>query len=85
MPYEWWSGSAKHTRLLHLRGMWAIAGSVCLLLGAAGFAILSYGTISAGPGAKRGKQPYRNPAAVLIAVGCVFFLGVTMLTQWFIP
>ncbi|WP_027062362.1 hypothetical protein [Mesorhizobium loti] len=85
MPYDWWSrGSTNHTRLLHLHGMGAIGGSVRLLLGAAGFAILSYGKLSAKPGTKPGKEPYTNLAAILIAFGSLFFLGVTLLTHWFI-
>lgn len=91
MPYKWWGGGqAEHTykytttRLLHLRGMWAIGGSICLLLGATGFAVLSYGKLSARPGTKPSKEPYRNLAAILIVVGSVFFLGVTTFTQWFI-
>lgn len=85
MPYRWrdpnhWHDPVTHWRDLHLRGMWAIGGFVCLLLGAAGFAILSYGK----PGTKPGKEPYRNLATVLIAVGGLFFLGVTTFTQWFV-
>jgi hypothetical protein len=42
--------------LLHLHGAWAIGGSICLLAGATGFAILVVGQLNA----KRGAEPFRK-------------------------
>ena len=80
IPYDWWGRGYTHTRLLHLHGAWAVAGAVCLLVGAIGFAILFVGQLNA----KRGAEPFRKLAIGLVAVGVVFFLTVCMLTQWFI-
>ena len=80
IPYDWWGGGYTHTRLLHLHGVWAIGGSICLLVGATGFAILFVGQLNA----KRGAEPFRKLAIGLIAVGSLFFLAVCVLTQWFI-
>ena len=80
IPYDWWGRGYTHTRLLHLHGAGAIGGSICLLAGAIGFAILFVGQLNA----KRGAEPFRKLALGLIAVGCVFFLTVSILTQWFI-
>ncbi|MEO8630137.1 MAG: hypothetical protein ABI612_18880 [Betaproteobacteria bacterium] len=79
--YRWsGSGPARTTRSLHLHGWWAIAGSICFLLGAVGLAIRSVELRNA----KRGAGPYRMLANALIAVGALFFLGVSIFTQWFI-
>jgi hypothetical protein len=82
MPYSP-GGLVRWTRFIHLRGMWAIGGSICLLLGAAGFALLSYGKLSAKPGTKPGREPYIKLAGGLILVGAVFFLGVSSLGKLF--
>ena len=50
MPYSNIGGFVRGTRFFHLRGMWAIGGSICLLLSAAGFALVSYGKLIAKPG-----------------------------------
>jgi hypothetical protein len=84
MPYRWLGRSQSHTGLLHLHGMWAVGGSICLLLGAAGFVILFLGTLGEKPGGKPGAGPYQYLAGGLISVGCLFFLGVSTLTHWFI-
>jgi hypothetical protein len=86
MPYRWWGsgGGVSTTRFLHLHGIWAIGGSICLLIGAAGFVVLFLGTLRAKPGTKPGAVPYRYLAAGLILVGGLFFGGVSILTHWFI-
>lgn len=83
MPYHWRT-PVKHWGSLHLRGMWAISGSVCLLLGAAGLAILSYGVIGTKPGADLRVRFYRGLATPLILIGAAFFLGISFFAQWFV-
>jgi hypothetical protein len=82
MPYSL-GGLVRWTRFIHLRGMWAIGGCICLLLGAAGFALMSYGNLSAKPGIKPGREPHMKLATGLILVGAVFFLGVSALGKLF--
>ena len=60
-----------------------IGGSICLLLGAAGFALLSYGKLSAKPGTKPGREPYIKLAGGLILVGVIFFAGMNILGKVF--
>jgi hypothetical protein len=71
------------TRFFHLRGMWAIGGSICLLLSAAGFALLSYGNLIAKPGTKPGREPHLKLAGGLILVGVIFLVGMDVLGQSF--
>jgi len=86
MPYRWWgSGSGiRSTRLLHLHGLWAIGGSICLLLSAAGFVILFFEAFRAQPNARHGTGASRYLAGGLILVGCLFTSGVSVLTHWFV-
>jgi hypothetical protein len=84
MPYKPLGGGRINTRLLHLRGMWAIGGSVCLLLGAAGFVVLFAWTLRSKPGTKPSADPYLYLAAGLILVGVLFFVGVTPLSLWLV-
>jgi hypothetical protein len=74
----------RHYGYLHLHGMWAIGGSICLLLGAAGFAVLSHGVIGTKPGADPRARFYRGLATPLILIGTLFFLGVSFFTEWFV-
>ncbi len=67
------------TRFFHLRGMWAIGGSICLLLSAAGFALLYYGNLIAKPGTKPGREPHLKLAGCLILVGVIFLVGMDVL------
>lgn len=83
MPYHWRT-PVKHWGSLHLRGMWAIGGSVCLLLGAVGLAILAYGVVGTKPGADPRARFSRNLATPLIWIGAVFFLGISWFAQWFV-
>ena len=76
MPYQY---GVRHTGLLPLRGMWAIGGSICLLLGAAGFALLSYGKLIAKPGTMPGREPHLKLAGGLILVGVIFFAAMDVL------
>ena len=78
MPYSI-GGLVRGTRFFHLRGMWAIGGSICLLLGAAGFALLSYGKLIAKPGTRPGREPHLKLAGGLILVGVIFFAGMDVL------
>ena len=84
MPYR--IGSVRHHHFgdIHLRGMWAIGGAACLLLGAAGFAILAFGVIGTNPKVDPGARFYRNLAAPLILIGAVFFLGISWFAAWFV-
>lgn len=84
MPYRVGQWRLKNFKSLHLHGIWEIGGSVCLLLGAAGLAILAYGVIGAKPGVKSGTKLSRNLATLLITVGAVFFLGISWFAQWFV-
>jgi hypothetical protein len=86
MPYRWWgnSGGVSTTRFVHLRDMWALGGAACLLLGAAGFIVLFFGSVSAKPGTKAGAEPYRKLATGLILVGGLFFIAVSVFGHWFI-
>ena len=77
MPYSI-GGLVRGTRFFHLRGMWAIGGSICLLLSAAGFALLSYGNLIAKPGTKPGREPHLKLAGGLILVGVIFFAGMDL-------
>jgi hypothetical protein len=63
--------------------MWAVGGSICLLLGAAGFALLSYGKLIAKPGTKLGREPHLKLAGGLILVGVIFFAGIEILGRSF--
>ncbi len=83
MPYHW-RDPVKRWGSVHFRGVWAIAGSICLLLGAAGLAILAYGVIGTKPSAKPQTKFYRNLATALITVGALFFLGVSYFAQVFV-
>lgn len=74
----------RHYRDLHLRGMWAIGGSACLLLGAAGFAVLGYGVVGTKPGADPKARFYLKLAAPLILIGAAFFLGIAWFAEWFV-
>jgi hypothetical protein len=71
------------SKFFHLRGMWAIGGSICLLLSAAGFALLSYGKLIAKPGTKPGGEPHLKLAGGLILVGVIFFAGMNILGKVF--
>jgi hypothetical protein len=82
MPYSM-RGLVRGIRFFHLRGMWAIGGSICLLLSAAGFALLSYGKLTAKPGTRPGREPHLKLAGGLILVGVVFFAGMDILGQSF--
>ena len=82
MPYSI-GRLVRGTRFFHLRGMWAIGGSICLLLSAAGFALLSYGKLIAKPGTKPGREPHLKLAGGLILVGVVFFAGMDVLGKLF--
>jgi hypothetical protein len=82
MPYSI-GGLVRGTRFFHLRGMWAIGGSICLLLSAAGFALVSYGKLIAKPGTKRGREPHLKLAGGLILVGVIFFAGMNVLGKVF--
>ena len=73
-----------HVRFLHLHGTSAIAGSVCLLLGAAGFVVLFIGTLLVKPGTKPGAAPYLYLAAGLICVGTLFCVGVDAFGPWLV-
>jgi hypothetical protein len=84
MPYRLGTWRQKHFEDLHLRGIWAIAGSACLLLGAAGFAVLAYGVIGTKPGADPRARFYTNLATPLICIGAVFFLGISWFAAWFV-
>lgn len=86
MPYRSWTSGQifSSTRFLHLHGMWAIGGSICLLLGAAGFVILFLGALGLKPGTKPSARPHRYLATGLILVGGLFFVGVSVLTHWFV-
>lgn len=84
MPYRAGSWRHPHFRDIHLRGMWLIGGSACLLLGAAGFAVLAYGVIGTKPGADPRARFYRNLATPLIWIGAVFFLGISWFAEWFV-
>lgn len=84
MPYRVGPWRLKNFESLHLRGMWAIGGSACLLLGATGLAILAYGVIGMKPGADPRARFYRNLATPLIWIGAVFFLGISLFAEWFI-
>ena len=84
MPYRLGTWRQKHFENLHVRGMWAIGGSACLLLGAAGLAILAYGVTGTKPGADPGARFYRNLATPLILIGAVFFLGISWFADWFV-
>src|SRR3984957_13373698 len=79
MPYSNIGGFVRGTRFFHLRGMWAIGGSICLLLSAAGFALGSYGKLIAKPGTKPGREPHLKLAGGLILVGVIFFAGMNVL------
>ena len=83
MPYSNIGGFVRGTRFFHLRGMWAIAGSICLLLSAAGFALVSYGKVIAKPGTKPGREPHLKLAGGLILVGVIFFAGMKVLGKSF--
>ncbi len=82
MPYSI-GRLVRGTRFFHLRGMWAIGGSICLLLSAAGFALLSYGKLIAKPGTKPGREPHLKLAGGLILVGVIFFAGMKVLGKSF--
>ena len=82
MPYSI-GGLVRGTRFFHLRGMWAIGGSICLLLSAAGFALVSYGKLIAKPGTKPGREPHLKLAGALILVGVIFFAGMDVLGKSF--
>ncbi len=83
MPYRLGTWRHKNFGDLHLRGIWAIGGSVCLLLGAAGFVVLFLGSLRLKPRTKRGADPYLYLATGLIFVGAFFFLGISWFAQWF--
>ncbi|OJU30243.1 MAG: hypothetical protein BGN91_06680 [Nitrobacter sp. 62-13] len=74
----------RHYGYLHLRGMWAIGGAACLLLGAAGFAVLAFGVIGAKPKADPAARFYTKLATPLILIGAVFFLGVSFFSELFV-
>jgi hypothetical protein len=84
MPYRLGSWRQKHFGNLHLRGMWAIGGSACLLLGAAGLAVLAYGVIGTKPGTDPRARFFRNLATPLIGIGAVFFLGISWFAEPFV-
>lgn len=69
---------------LHLRGMWAIGGSVCLLLGAAGLALLAFGVIGRKPKVDPVAKLYLKLATPLILIGAAFFLGISFFAEWFV-
>lgn len=74
----------RHYEYLHLRGMWAIVGSACLLLGAVGFAVLTYGVIGTKPGTDPRARFYLMLATPLILIGAAFFLGTSFFAEWFV-
>ena len=84
MPYRLGTWRQKHFEDLHLRGIWAIGGSACLLLGAAGFAVLAYGVIGTKPGADPRARFYIGLATPLICISAVFFLGISWFAEWFV-
>ncbi len=84
MAYRVGPWRLKNFENLRLRGMWAIGGSVCLLLGAAGFAILAYGVIGTNPKADPKARFYTKLATPLIWIGAVFFLGISLFAEWFV-
>jgi len=84
MPYRAGQWHLKNFEYLHLRGIWEIGGSICLLLGAAGFAVLAYGVIGTKPGADPRARFYRGLATSLILIGAVFFLGTSWFAEWFL-
>lgn len=86
MPYHWynWHDPVKRFGSVHFRGVWAIGGSICLLIGAAGLAILAHGVIGEKPDAKPETKFYKNLATALIGFGAAFFLGVAFLARWFV-
>lgn len=57
---------------------------VCLPLGAAGFAVLSYGVIGTKPSTDARAWLYRGPATRLIVIGAAFFLGISFFAEWFV-
>lgn len=84
MPYRLGPWRLKHFGDFHLRGMWAIGGSVCVLLGAAGFAVLAYGVIGTNPKADPKARFYIKLATPLIVLGALFFLGISWSAEWFV-
>ncbi|MGO4562139.1 hypothetical protein [Rhizobiales bacterium 3FA27D7] len=74
----------RHHEALHLRGMWAIGGAACVLLGAAGFAILSYGVIDTKPRADSRARFCLRLATPMISIGVAFFLGISFFAEWFV-
>lgn len=74
----------RHYGYLHLRGMWAIGGAVCLLLGAAGFAILAFGVIGSKPRTDPTARFYLKLATPLIVIDAVFFLGISFFSELFV-
>lgn len=84
MPYRVGQWRLKNFKSLHLHGIWEISGSICLLLGAAGFAVLAYGVIGTKPSADPRARFYRGLATPLILIGAVFFLGISWFAQWFV-
>lgn len=74
----------RHYGYLHLRGMWAIVGSACLLLGAVGFAVLAFGVIGTKPRTDPRARLYRNLATRLVTIGVVFFLAISFFAEWFV-
>jgi hypothetical protein len=82
MPYSL-RRLVRGTRFVHLRGMWAIGGAICLLLGAAGFALLSYGKLIAEPGTKPGREPHLKLAGCLILVGVLFLVAMDIFGKSF--
>jgi hypothetical protein len=85
MAYRLGPWRQKHFGTLHLRGIWAIGGSACLLLGAAGFAILAYGVTGTNPKTDPKARFYLKLATRLIVVGAVFFLGISWFAERFVP
>jgi len=88
MPYHVYDSRhwLKLWRSVHFHGVWAFVGALCLLLGAAGLAVLGYGVVDAqrDADAKTRIKYYRNLAGWLIGFGAVFFLGVAYLARWFV-
>jgi hypothetical protein len=84
MPYRVGPWRLKNFESLHLRGIWAIGGSACLLLGAAGLAILAYGVTGTKTGANPRARFYKNLATPLILIGAVFFLGISWFAEPFV-
>ena len=85
MPYNI-RGLVRGTKFFHLRGMWAIGGSICLLLSAAGFCpLLSYGKLDPrwNPAQSPGREPHLKLAGALILVGGIFFAGMDVLGKSF--